>query len=292
MVPRDRDLEEVEHNIRAFEEAMEAGAIHLPDVTCRRILAAADGSNQTDALGHVLVDLLRALPEAGSVGVLGLDAETVLARVPEGRGGHHVRAPRPLRSADGHLAILESAREAHADLVLLPAPFMADYGDLGGTSLGVVVDVLLGRMHLPLLTVRDPARAGTGERTVLFVEDTDAASLRAAAWALRLSHGPLSVVVAASRAERERWEHLAGRRFALDDDAVREALDLGTSPLVAAVHRAARDAEREARVRVAVEPLEQVLSEKNEVSGLHVVPQGPLCRPVLLGSTNPALAVP
>jgi hypothetical protein len=292
MPERDRNLEAVAHNIRAFEEALEAGATTLPEVRCPRILAAADGSNQVDALGRVLSELLACDLCVEEVGAVGDGADRVLAALPAGVRARALRLPRALKAEDGHRVVLEVAREHHADLVALPVPFLADYADVARESLGVIVDVLLERMQLPLLAVRDPAEREGPRRTVLFVEASDAASLRAAAWALAASRGPLSVVVAASGIEHERWQHLVGQRFAPDDEVVREALSLGTAPLVGAVHRAARTREREARVRVAVEPIEQVIRAKNEVPGLHVVAQGPLCRPVLLASENPVLAVP
>lgn len=287
----DARLDELGDNMRAFEAALEAGAARLADIGPERALAAGDGSNQTDTLCTVVAELLRALPSLTSLALIG-EGFSLLEEAPP---AVRIEAMKPrllLEPERAHEQILTAARETHADLVVLPIPFLGDFDDLGDDSLGTTGDVLLERMHLPLLAVRDPSRRGVLQRTVLFVEDSSPAALRAAAWAAAVAGEGLRVVVAASEAERRAWSHLAGRRFAPDDDAVREALSLGTAPLVAAIHRASVARDREARVRVAVESLETVVAEKNAQPSLHVVPVGPLSRAVCLHSANPVLMVP
>jgi hypothetical protein len=226
------------------------------------------------------------------VDVLAEDVGALLGHLPATPAPVPHRPDHPLTAEDAHASILRVARETHADVVVLTTPFLADYADLGHDSLGATVDVLAERMHLPMLCARDPARGDVPAQVVLFVEDADERALRAAGWALRLGRDDLRVVVAASAAEREGWQHLAGQRFALDDEAVREALALGTAPLVGAVNREAQALGLEPRVRVAVEPLVDVVHDKNERPAIFVVPYGPLWREVLLHARNPVLVVP
>lgn len=129
----------------------------------KRILVAIDGSNQSAfALGlaaelagraSARIHVAYAYPGASEPEHdRDLAAQvSSLARA----GLDVVAAPRAEPDAPPYEQILRLAEEVDTDLLIVPAPYLEDFEELGTDSLGVNLDKLMGRAR-PLLVVREP----------------------------------------------------------------------------------------------------------------------------------------
>ncbi len=166
----------------------------------QRVLLALDGSSQDDtstAIAAALVErydcsvvLLAACVESESV--IGraasyfADGTTTIAAGPD----------------DPFEPILAAVEKEKSDLVIAPCPFGREFEKIGPDSAGTIIDVLLARLHVPLLAVREPHEIVRPifRCVALQVPGENNAAQDAAAWATAMvaadGHLKLSLVVA------------------------------------------------------------------------------------------------
>ncbi len=223
----DHDLDE---SMDRFEAASDARAIALPAIELRRVLLATDGSNQ-DPLAADLADQLAVPVQTAAL----------------------AGATPPYRQ------ILHQCRHTGCDLLVVPAPFREDFAELGASSIGTNLDLLLHHRETPILVVRDPER----DATVLlreiviplsFVAEDDS---RAAAWAFRIlaPGGRIRLLAIADTERMIRNQKITAKSLDLEDLDESDLVGLDQpemAGLVAAVQRHAAENGHGCRVSVRV----------------------------------------
>ncbi len=248
--PDDRDLEA---SINDFEAAVSAKRLELVPPTLETILVALDGSNQ-DAMtlglaadlacrGPAKIHLIFAYPgraepsrDAYLDGRLRALVDSGIDAVAVPRGDEGVRPYEQIANAASRLDV---------DLLIVPAPYLEDFDELGSDSIGTTLDKLMVQAR-PLLVVRQSRGDPTQSlRRVLLpltvhVEENPVA----AAWALRLvaDEGIIRVIAVVEERVLDTASDLLGEHAAGELDREHLAgLDRPESAgLIASLHREAQ----------------------------------------------------
>jgi len=202
----ERDFNEALH---AFQAAANAQKTALDAPAMDRLLVALDGSNQDDTtLGLAMAAAQRA-------------DEPVLHLMYAWEGGddseraaYLERRRVELRDAGFNAAlvdgvdhgqrsfaqILDALDRLKAELVILDAPYLDDFSELGQSSVGTNLGVLLSRSPAPLLVVREPVEnvAACLEHVVLGLTLHPLENAGAAGWTLKLVSAGGSIRISSS----------------------------------------------------------------------------------------------
>ncbi len=250
MRPDDRELSSTIHE---FEAALTARRVDLVAPTLNVILVAIDGSNQSDMTIGIAAELARRMsatvhvayvyagaPDAGRDAAL----DEHVTRLTDA-GVNAVLAPRQQPDKPPYTQISQLARSVKADLLIVPAPYLEDFAELGSDSVGVNLDKLMTQSR-PLLVVREPREEPADSLKPLLlalsvhVQDNPLA----AAWALRIlgDSGTIDIVAVVDDRVLEAAAGLIGEHDAADLDLDHLAgLDRPeTAGLIAAMQRAAQ----------------------------------------------------
>lgn len=253
---------DVDTTMHQFEAALSARKFDISDVRLGSILVALDGSNQDRSV----LDLSRAMATRFGAGLLVTYAPE---QAMDDHDGYVSRAVAELRSAGfrgetvlpgqrgrAFHQILEVARDRNADLIAFPSPYLEDFRDLGGSSVGTTTDMLLHRRTGPLLIVRKPAE-NVREQLEDVVVPLGLLSDRpeqVAAWAIQVAptDGLIQLVAVADQGVMRSLGRLIGATDAgeLDSDRLAGLDDPETAGFIAAVQRRAAELGIDCRVRV------------------------------------------
>lgn len=258
--PDDRDLNTSIHD---FEAALTARHYDLAPPDLDTILVVIDGSNQSDMAIGIAAELARQMsatvhvacvysgaPDAGRDAAL----DGYVTRL-TGAGVNAVLAPRQRPEDPPYTQIAELARSVSADLLVVPAPYLEDFAELGSDSIGVTLDKLMTQSR-PLLVVREPRNdpANSLKPLLLALSVHVQENPQAAAWALRIigDSGTIRIVAVVEDDVMEAAADLIGKQDAADLDLDHLArLDRPeTAGLIAAMHRAAQQRGLGCRVSV------------------------------------------
>jgi len=91
-------------------------------------------------------------------------------------------------TGDAFQQVLDAVEQVEPDLVIVPCPFGRDLEAVGPDSVGTVIDVLLARLHIPMLVIRQPFEqvAQAFERLLLLIIGENEVAPLAAGWAAGL----------------------------------------------------------------------------------------------------------
>ncbi|MBX3442095.1 MAG: hypothetical protein KF774_06790 [Planctomyces sp.] len=184
-------------DVGMFEAATHSAPVALATPRLQSIVLALDGSDQ-DETAQGFAELIAA------------------------RSGARVDTVSGATSAQGLLA--ELAARPH-DLLVLPAPFGQDYRELGGDSLGSVVDQVLLKADCGVLCVRAPqdrvAIQAALDSAIVPIVAADEGASRAMGWAFLLTPegGRIDLVAVADR------DVVAAAREALPESPASTSLD-------------------------------------------------------------------
>lgn len=290
------DEKDIRKNIRAFEGALESKPVSLTIPDLRRILLAIDGSNQdetsvrlaaklarrTEALVMIIYAYEGPLDQARTDYLTAKAGELIGAGIRVEVFKRELPAPHGRRSFE---QILEAADSYRADLIVVCAPYMEDFTELGRHSAGTNLDILMSRANVPLLVVREPqASSPESLRGILVpVSPYTSHTLEAAGWALRLlpNDGFLLLV---GTVDREQLEH-AGSLLSgyvsiheLDDEMLAGLYRPEVAGLIAELQRRAADAGFGCKVLVRAGSEVQTLAQLADQEGLTLVVGCP-CEP-------------
>ncbi len=258
--PDDRDLNTAIHD---FEAALTARRSDLAPPELNVILVAIDGSNQSDMAIGIAAELARRMSATVHVACVyagapdavrdaALDAYVIRLT---GAGLNAVLAPRQRPDDPPYTQITELARSVDADLLVVPAPYLEDFAELGSDSIGVTLDKLMTQSR-PLLVVREPRDepANSLKPLLLALSVHVQENPQAAAWALRIigDSGTVRIVAVVEDDVLEAAADLIGEHDAADLDLDHLAgLDRPeTAGLIAAMHREAQQRGLGCRVSV------------------------------------------
>ena len=188
---------DITENIAAFEAAVSAEHLDIPVPELERVLVAIDQSNQDRTTEDMALAVARRHNTSLDVvyayeGDTEAGAEAYLrqrvARLRE--TGIDVNAFPRLPGKRSYDQILAAQKSRDCNLILVDAPYLDDFEDLGTVSIGANLDMLLHRFKVPLLIVREPEDQPNEEfRTILLpAVFSPQQNVNAAAWAFRLIH--------------------------------------------------------------------------------------------------------
>ncbi len=260
MNPDDRELKTT---INDFEAALTAKRADLAAPELNVILVAVDDSNQSDmaiGIAAVLAERMSATlhvacayagaPDAGRDAAL----DAYVTRLIDA-DVNALSAPRQQPDAPPYTQIIQLARSVNADMIVVPAPYLEDFAELGSDSIGVTLDKLMTQAR-PLLIIREPRDepADSLQPLLLALSVHVQENPRAAAWALRIigDSGNIRIVAVVEDDVLEAAADLIGEHDAADLDLDRLAgLDRPeTAGLIAAMHREAQQRGLGCRVSV------------------------------------------
>jgi hypothetical protein len=247
----DRDVQET---MAAFEAAVSAEHIDLTYPGIERILLALDGSNQ-DGTTEELALLLARRHQAALHLVYGYGGAAEAAK--DGYLRDRITAlqetgldVQPADTGDAGAPwekILSASRNHQSDLVVVDAPYLEDFVELGTASIGTNLDILVHRSTTPLLIARAPrsteAAGHLFRRLVLPAARTAAENAAAASWAFQLVEegGTLDVLLIAETANLEAVAHLLADVDIgnLDEETLLALENKEQAGLIAAIQRRA-----------------------------------------------------
>ncbi|MEM9827792.1 MAG: universal stress protein [Planctomycetota bacterium] len=179
---------DVDDAMRLFEQSKTIGDGHINPVRPSRVLLVLDGSNQDDA-SIVAAAHFR---ERFNTETLVLDGRRQMDdhADPLPDVGQRISGSRPVSETDSepHDRILSAVNRHDVDLVVLPCPLGRSIDELGAASVGTATDVLLSRLSVPMLIIRQAEKdfvASTSHVAVVVGSECDVTA-RAAGWALGL----------------------------------------------------------------------------------------------------------
>ncbi len=260
MKPEDRELRTA---INDFEAALSAKKFDLALPELNVILVAIDGSNQSEMAIGIAVELARRM--AATVHIAGvykgapdasLDAvlNASVSRFTDANV-NVLMAPRQPSDSPPYIQILQLAQSVDADLLVVPAPFLEDFAELGSDSIGVNLDKLMTQAR-PLLVIREPRDepADSLKPLLLALSVHVQENPQAAAWALRIigDSGTIRIVAVVEDEVLEAAADLIGEHDAadLDLDQLAGINRPETAGLIAALHREAQQRGLGCRVSV------------------------------------------
>lgn len=298
---------DIDATINQFEAPASAQLMEVPKPAVRRMLLALDRSNQDRAvldLGGAVAAQLGCpvlVTYAYEQGAADADNDRYLAERAAALKATHARAPGGGRA---FRQILELTKSHGRNLVAFPSPYLEDFEDVGGSSLGTTTDVLIHRCSTPLLVVRKPAEAVRDrlERVVLPLNILSERWIEAA-WALAPADGAIHLLGVMDEEMLDAVRHLVGQSFRAAEVDEATLAGLGRPDIagfVAAVQRRASEGGIDCRVTVRHGPLIQTVAAfANEAPCLLVVGCGDDCAAsdyqttlaILRESRNPVLIV-
>ena len=253
---------DIDTTVLEFEAALSARKFDIPDIRLARILVALDGSNQDRSV----LDLSRAMATrfgarllvtyAPEQAVADLDGYVSRAAAELRGAGFEGEPVLPAQSGRAFNQILEVARKEDAELIAFPSPYLEDFRDLGGSSVGTTTDMLLHRRTGPLLIVRKPAENVREqlEDVIVPLGLLSDAPEEIAGWAIEVapSDGLIQLVAVADQGVMRSLGRLIGAAEAgdLDSDRLAALGDPETAGFIGAVQRRAAEAGIQCRVRV------------------------------------------
>ena len=250
LTPRDSELSA---SMNDFEAALTARSVTLEPPPLDTILAVIDGSNQsamTAGLAGAVAERSGALLHLAHVypGPDDPARDRLLAEQVERLEAAGVRVRRVPRTPDerpSHERIAALAAELGADLLVVPAPYLEAFEELGSDSVGVTLDKLMTQSR-PLLVVREPRDEPRESLRPVLLPITVHLQENpvAAAWALRIigEGGTLRLVSVVGDEVLEAAADLLGEHDAgeLDLDHLAGLDRPETAGLVAELHRQAQ----------------------------------------------------
>jgi hypothetical protein len=175
--------------------------------------------------------------------------------------------------------VLAARETIGCDLVIMDAPYLDDFNDLGTSSAGTHLDMLLARCSVPLLIVRAPQEEPREEledvwmATVFSLEE----NASAAGWAFQLisRDGTMHVLVIADTGRLESIEHLLQDVVDIHtlDDQILIALECkDKAGLIGALQRTAVERDLQCTVRTRIGEALHILSEEmQDQTGIAVI---------------------
>ena len=244
---------ELAASMNDFEAALNARSVTLGSPSLDTILAVIDGSNQsamTVGLAAAVAERSGALLHLAHVHAGPADParDALVGELAErsGAGGVQVRiVPSAPDGRPPHERITALAADLDADLLVVPAPFLEAFEELGSDSVGVTLDKLMTQSR-PLLVVREPRDEPRESLRPVLLPITVHLQENplAAAWALRIvgEGGTLRLVSVVGDEVLDAAADLIGEHDAGELDLEHLAgLDRPeTAGLVAEVHRQAQ----------------------------------------------------
>lgn len=258
--PDDRKLKNTIHD---FEAALTATQFDLATPELNVILVAIDGSNQSGMAIGVAAELAKRMSAAVHIacvyaGAPDADLDAALdehvTRLTKA-DVNAVRAPRQQPDERPYTQITRLARSVNADLLVVPAPFLEDFAELGSDSIGVTLDKLMTQAR-PLLVIREPRDepANSLKPLLLALSVHVQENPQAAAWALRIigDGGTIHIVAVVDDDVLEAAADLIGEHDAadLDLDHLAGLNRPDTAGLIAEMHREAQQRGLGCRVSV------------------------------------------
>ena len=250
LTPRDGELAA---SMNDFEAALNARRVTLEVPALETILAVIDGSNQsamTAGLAAAVAERSGARLHLAHVyaGAADPARERLLGELAERVGSGGVRVEVVAREPDErppYERITALAAELDTDLLVVPAPYLEAFEELGSDSVGVTLDKLMTQSR-PLLVVREPREDPRESLRPVLLPITVHLQENpvAAAWALRIvgEGGTLRLVSVVGDEVLDAAADLIGEHDAGELDLEHLAgLDRPeTAGLVAEVHRQAQ----------------------------------------------------
>lgn len=193
----DADARDLRESMGLFQAALKARGPKLIDPPLEQILLALDGSNQDPSVEALALQIARR--NGATLHVV----EAYEGPPDSRRDGHRAARARALQEAGVSVGdverspeetrrpseqILGAAREASCQLIVVCAPYQEDFRELGNTSAGTNLDLLMANATIPLLVGREP-REDTETcfaRILLPITPDHIELVEAASWALRL----------------------------------------------------------------------------------------------------------
>ncbi len=273
----DADLVE---SMNAFEAALIREPTEIPPHPIKNVLLAIDRSNQDEAAKTLAREvrtrtgarLLVAFAYEGEreearEAYLGEIAKELEAAAVWGEGTHTFER------------ILSAVKTAEADLLVIPAPYLADLDLLGHESLGTSLDLVLARANVPVLVVRDPSPtiAATLDQMLIPITFANRENPRACGLALALagSSTRIELLAVADRRLLTSASHLLGSYLDVRalDPATLEALEAKEhASLIAALQKTCAEKGLDCRVQVEVgDPVDVVRIESEASPRLTIV---------------------
>jgi hypothetical protein len=198
----DRDLDS---SMKMFERVKLGEVAPIHPRTPQRMLLALDGSSQDATSIDITVALVERYPCQVSIVAACDDAQRVANGAKDRLSGSTIVAA--VGPKDPFEPILAAAESEKSDLVIAPCPFGRDFEKIGPDSAGTVVDVLLARLTVPILIVREPhdvAKPVFHNIALRSIGENEAAH-QAAVWAVTLaaSGGSLELILVFEEEMRE-----------------------------------------------------------------------------------------
>ncbi|MFG0330204.1 MAG: universal stress protein [Phycisphaerales bacterium] len=306
----DQDLRE---SMGRFQAALTAQEPEIVEPKFDRVLLALDGSNQDDTATALAATLARrdeaeialiyahegprdaAREEYFTDRVAGLERAGL--RVNATGGGDDDAAPPYER-------ILEARRSSAAGLIVVCAPYLEDFDELGHDSVGVNLDKLMSHSPVPILVARAPrddARRSFDHLITPISPFTDEV-VQAVAWAMRLADrsGLIRLVAVVDRETVDESRDLIRDFDDIDEGTLAGLRRPQVAGLIAAAQRRANERGLHCRVSVrSGEAVEEIARLANEENGLiaSACPRKPTAaayqrvQALVRASTNPVLVV-
>lgn len=247
------DDSELTASIHDFEAALSAKQVDLKLPALKSILAVIDGSNQTEMALGLAAELAKqeqaqlhvAYAYRGSAEVeRDTFLEQQIATLKES-GINAVRAHRKFEDSPPYEQITLLSEELDTDLLVVPAPYLEDFAELGSDSIGVNLDKLMTQSR-PLLVTREPREdASESLKPILLpltihIEENPLAC----AWAIRLikQGGTIQIVAVVDDNILDAAKELIGEHDVADLDLEHLAglKRPETAGLIAEMHRQAK----------------------------------------------------
>ncbi len=186
--PTQREVDrDVESSIKAFERAQVGEVAATRPIRPQHVLLVLDASTQ-DALSIAMAQHLQATFEC-RVSVVDARDSAKSQDLAEQVAGQLNGAACAKGDGDAFAQILDAVAQVEPDLLIVPCPFGRDLKSVGPDSVGTVIDVLLARLHIPLLVVREPfglVKQAFERLLLLIIGENEVAPL-AAGWAAGLA---------------------------------------------------------------------------------------------------------
>lgn len=185
--PTQREVDrDVESFMKAFERSQVGEVAAAHPRRPQHVLLVLDASSQ-DATG---IALAQYFAETFDCRVSVVDArDSVESQDLVGQVAKQLNGVECIKgSGDAFQQVLDAVAQVEPDLVVVPCPFGRDLKSVGPDSVGTVIDVLLARLNIPMLVVREPfEQVGQAfERLLLMIIGENEVAPLAAGWAAGL----------------------------------------------------------------------------------------------------------
>ncbi|HEV2294381.1 MAG TPA: universal stress protein [Tepidisphaeraceae bacterium] len=280
----DFSRDDLTDTMSSFEAAVSAPHVQIPAIAPRVVLLALDGTNQDPAALALSVAVANRAGAAEMHLTYAYEGPSEPARehyLAERAGELSARAgglttthsrphvPAGAAPPRSFHQILELATQRNCDLIVMPAPYLDDYVQLGTTSTGTNLDMLLRHRRTPLLVVREayPAIERCLDHLIVPLNLVTKRGTDVLAWAFRLAVPGSATVHLVATADTQGIAAVAPAAGGAVRDHDIDELELAglahgpAAGLVAAAQRRAADLNVACRVSVRTgQPLEQLLA--------------------------------